>query len=65
VDEEEIHIIKTEIIQRVLERLLDVVRVVLVVPQLRREEDLFAGDAALLDGVADGLFGAVASALLI
>jgi hypothetical protein len=64
VDQEEIHIIKTEIIQRVLESLLDVVRVVLVVPQLRREEDFLAGDAALLDGVADGLFGAVAVILL-
>jgi hypothetical protein len=38
--------------------------VVLVVPQLRREEDFLAGDAALFDGVADGLFSAIAGALL-
>jgi hypothetical protein len=59
----EIHIVEAEIIQRILERLLNIVRVVLVVPQLRREEDLFTGDAALPDGIADGLFGAVAVSL--
>jgi hypothetical protein len=33
--------------------------VVVVVPQLRCKEDLLARDARLLDGFANGLFGAV------
>lgn len=39
--------------------LLDVVRVVAVVPELGHEEDLGAGNAGFLDGVADGGLGAV------
>jgi hypothetical protein len=60
VHQEKIKIIKTQIIQCFLQCRTDIVRVVLVVPELAGNEDLAPRHAALLDGLSNSLFGTIA-----
>lgn len=58
--QEKVKIIKTQIIQRLLQRWANVVRVVLVVPELAGNEDLAPWHAALPDGLPNSFFGTIA-----
>jgi len=55
----EVEIVGAEVFERRIERLLNVIGMVRVVPELCGYEELFARDARLLDGIANGGFGAV------
>lgn len=55
----EIHIVNSQIVQRLLQRTRNVSRIMLVVPQLGRDEYFFARDTAPRDGVPDGFLGPV------
>lgn len=60
VDQEEVNIFQTQIIQALLQCLTNIIRMVLVVPQLCRNKDLAPGYAALLYGFADSRLSTVA-----
>lgn len=62
--QEQINVSHIQVVEGVLERLRDIVRVVFVVPQLGRDKELLAGDSALFDGISDSLFGSVAGITL-
>lgn len=57
--EKKVNIFQTQVIQRIRQSLRHVVRVVLVVPQLGREEDLLARDAGLFNCSADCFFRSI------
>lgn len=59
VNEVEIHIVGSQILQRSIKRLLNVIRMVRVIPELGGEKDLVSRDAGLLDGAADSRLGSV------
>ena len=59
--EVKIKIVSLEILQRGVERLLGVIRVVRVVPELGGDEELITWDARFLDSIADSLFRAIDS----
>jgi hypothetical protein len=59
VHEVEIEIVGSEVLERGVEGGFHVVRVVRVVPEFGRDEEVGAGDAGFLDGGADCGFGAV------
>lgn len=59
VDQEQINIVQTESVERALQRLGDIVRVVCIVPELCCYEQLIARDTAGSNGLADGFFGSV------
>lgn len=62
--QEQINVSHIQVFEGVLKRLRDIVRVMLVVPELRRDKELLAGNSALFDGISDGLFGSVAGMAL-
>ena len=55
----EIDIVQVQVIERLLQGRLNILGVVLVIPQLGGDEEIFARDTALFDSRADGLFGAI------
>jgi hypothetical protein len=55
----QVKIVRAEVLERRIECLLDVVGVVGVVPKLRRNEELLARHARLLNGIANSRFCAV------
>lgn len=57
--EVEVEVVGAEVLPRGIERRLDIVGVERIVPELGGDEEFFAGDAGILDCVADGSFGAV------
>ena len=59
VHEVEVEVVRAQVFEGGVDGRFDVVRVVRVVPELGRDEDFGAGDAAFLDGCADGGFGPV------
>lgn len=59
VHKQKIDVLQSQIVQAVLQSLRHVVRVVLVVPDLGRQEDLTPGDVCVADCFADCGFGAV------
>jgi hypothetical protein len=55
----QIYIIHSEIVERILQGWCNVVWVVTVVPELGRDEEIFARDATLLDSSSNGFLGTV------
>lgn len=59
-NEVEIDIVGPKVLQRRIQSAFNVVRVVRVVPELGRKEDLLTRNARFLDGIANSWFGPVA-----
>lgn len=57
--EVEVEVVGAKILQGGIERFLDVIGVVGVVPELGGDEELFARDAGFFDGIAYGGLGAI------
>ena len=55
----EVQVVSTEVLERSVNRRLDIFGIVAVVPQLGGNEDFGAGNAALLDGFTYSWFGPV------
>jgi len=55
----QVNIVGTEVFEGSIQGLFYIVRVMRVVPELGREEDLVAGDAGLLNCITYGRFSAV------
>lgn len=49
-NQEQVDVVELQIVERALKGLRHIVRMVLVVPELGRYEELFTGHSALLDG---------------
>ena len=55
----EVDVVGAQILEGCIESTLDVIRVVLVVPQLGHQEDLFTRNTRLLDGRANSRLSAI------
>ena len=58
--QEKVDIFKIQVVERILKGLGDVIGVVLVIPELGRDEKLITGHTTFLDGFSYSLFGSVA-----
>jgi hypothetical protein len=59
--QQQIHILRPQITQRIIQRALHILRMIVITPQLRPQENLLAAHAALFDPAPDLLFDVVDS----
>lgn len=55
----EVNIVHSQVLQTSIERLFDIIGVMLVTPQFGDDEDLVSRDTAVSDALSDSAFGSI------